>query len=366
MYCHRKIWTGTALSANDLMIRTSVQTGTLRRRHDLPFPGEILVSVGDEIEVGARWAVCHPVGRTSIRDITRVSRVPPAQAREATKDAEDREVPAGAVIAKGAGMLLGSAEWVAPWNGRLVHVSSLSGLGFFQETIDSIALFTRLSGTVIEVGERSHIVIEGNATSIGCAFGAGGTSFGRILVVTDGTEVEFPVEEPPGPWIVVATDAVAAKWIDRLPPEQTAAIVAPSMPVDAFFDMKQSPDNGDSASAQWKIPTALTEGICSARMPPALQQIFRDHEGQMASVVAASTPGEAEVVLIDDPNSADPDQPTVMRIAAGPDLGTQVLPRESEAVDGRNGAGVLGRMIDLHREEGGRTEVIAENLERLS
>ena len=347
------------------MVRTSVRRGLQRRRHDLPFPGEILVSAGDEIEVGAQWAVCQPVGRTSIRDVTRVSRVPPARVREATKDARDREIPAGTVIARGAGTLLASAEWVAPLNGRLAHVSDISGLGFFQETSDSIALFARLSGTVIECVERSHIVVEGNATSIRGAFGAGGTSFGRVLVVTEGTDIEFPVEGPAGPWIVVVTDAVTAGRIGRLPPDRTAAIVAPSMPAEVFLGMDQSPENGDPAAPRWNLPTVLTEGICSARMPPALQQIFREHEGRFASVVATSTPGEAEVILIGDPDATDRDQSPALRISAGPNLGTQVLPRDSKAIGSRNAAGVLSQMIDLHREEGGRTEVIAENLERI-
>ena len=55
-----------------------------------------------------------------------------------------------------------------------------------------------------------------------------------------------------------------------------------------------------------------------------------------------------------------------MRIAAGPDMGVQVYRGESEALYRRNSAGVLGRLIDLYREEGGRTQVIADNLERLA
>ncbi len=352
---------------NESRIRTSVFGDTIRRRHDLPFPGEILVSTGDKIEAGAPWAVCNPVGRVSIRDITRVSRVPPARVIDATDQTQNREMPTGAVIAAGAGVgtLFGAGDWVAPWNGKLAHVSTLSGLGFFQQSIGSIALFARLSGAVVEVAGRSHIVIEGSATSIRCAYGAGGTSFGRIINVADRAELDFLADDADGMWIVVVADTVSANWIDALPPEQIAAVVAPSMSVETFPESRKDPENGGSRIAQPRIPTVLTEGVCSARMPPALQRIFRKHQGRMASVVAASTPGEAEVILIGGSTVTGASRPAAMRIAAGPDLGAQVRQGESEALYHRNGAGVLGRLVDLHREEGGRTQVIADNLERL-
>ena len=367
MSCHRRTWIGGALRDNDSPVRTSVFGGTIRRRHDLPFPGEILVSTDDEIEAGAAWAVCNPVGRVSIRDITRVSRVPPARVIEATDQTQNREMPTGAVIAAGAGVgtLFGAGDWVAPWNGKLAHVSTLSGLGFFQQSIGSTALFARLSGRVVEVADRSHIVIEGSATSIRCAYGAGGTSFGRVLNVTDRAELDFFDEDAEGMSIVVVADTVSMDWIDALPPERIAAVVAPSMSIETFPESRKDSENDGSRAVQPSIPTVLTEGVCSARMPPALQRIFRKHQGRAASVVAASTPGEAEVILIGGSIATGAKRPAAMRIAAGPDFGAQVYQGEPEALYRRNGAGVLGRLVDLHREEGGRTQVIADNLERL-
>ena len=294
MSCRRRTWIGGALRDNESPVRTSVFGGTIRRRHDLPFPGEILVSTGDKIKAGAPWAVCNPVGRVGIRDITRVSRVPPARVLEETNELQNREIRSGTVIAAGAGVgtLFGAGDWVAPWNGKLAHVSTLSGLGFFQQSIGSIALFARLSGAVVEVADRSHIVIEGSATSIRCAYGAGGTSFGRVLNVADRTEREFLTDDADGMWVVVVADTVSMDWIDTLPPEQIAAVVAPSMSVETFPESRKDPENGGSRTAQPRIPTVLTEGVCSARMPPALQQTFRKHQGRIASVVAASTPGD--------------------------------------------------------------------------
>ena len=356
------------MRASESPVRASILGGIIRRRHELPFPGDILVSAGDEIEIGAPWAVCNPVGHVSIRDITRVSRVPPARVLEETSQTQDREIPAGAVIAAGSGVgtLFGAGDWVAPWNGKLAHVSTVSGLGFFQQSIGSTALFARLSGTVVEVDDHSHIVIEGSATSIRCAYGAGGTSFGRVLNVTDRAELEFLTDDEDGMWVVVVADTVSTDWIDELPPERIVAVVAPSMAVDEFPQGRIRAKDGRSRDALTRIPTVLTEGICSVRMPPALQLMFRKHQGRMASVVAASTPGEAEVILIGGNIANGVKRNAAMRVAAGPDLGAQVYQGGSETLYRRNSAGVLGRLVDLHREEGGRTQVIADNLERLA
>ena len=367
MSCRRRSWIGGTLRDSDSPVRTSVFGGTIRRRHDLPFPGEILVSAGEEIEAGAPWAVRNPAGRVSIRDISRVSKVPPARVLDETNQIQNREIPPGTVIAAGSGVstLFGGGDWVAPWNGKLAHASTLSGLGFFQQSIGSTALFARLSGVVVEVADRSHIVIEGSATSIRCAYGAGGTSFGRIRNVVDHAPLDFLADDADGMWIVVVAETVSMDWIDALPSEQIAAVVAPSTSVETFSQGPNDPENGGSSTAQPRIPIMLTEGVCSARMPPALQRIFRQHQGRSASVVAASTPGEAEVLLIGGNLAAGAKRMAAMRVAAGPDLGAQVNQGESEALYRRNGAGVLGRLVDLHREEGGRTQVIADNLERL-
>ncbi len=287
---------------------------------------------------------------------------------EETNQLQNQEIPAGAVIAAGAGVgtLFGAGDWVAPWNGKLAHVSTISGLGFFQQSIGSTALFARLSGTVVEVGNGSHIVIEGSATSIRCAYGAGGTSFGRVVNVSDSAGLEDCADDEDGMCIVVVADTVSMDWIDALPPEHIAAVVAPSMSLDKPPQSRKPARNGESRDGQPRIPTVLTEGVCSARMPPALQWIFRKHEGQMASVVAASTPGEAEVILMGGDIATSAKRPEAMRIAAGPDMGVQVYRGESEALYRRNGAGVLGRIVDLYREEGGRTQIVADNLERLA
>ena len=354
------------LSTSLSLVQSSVAAGPLKRRHDLPFAGEIEVQVGQDIEIGTRWAVCHPAGRTSIRDIPRVSRVSPAQAAEAIDSPLGDEVAEGSRLAKGGGFLSGSRDWTAPWNGRMEHISDLSGLGFFRESLDAIPLYARLSGTVVEVVDGSHIDIEGRATAIRCAYGAGGTSFGRILVASEGSDIEFPRDGPEGPWIVMILDTLTPDWISALPLEKTSGLIAPSVAPESIDVFEASPDAGEAnAGAKKRPPTVLTEGICSSRMPPALQKIFRSCIEMQACLVASSTPGEAEVILPEADRSALPQMDEAVRIAAGPQIGVQGTWKGHEAPFGRNGAGVVGHMVDLQRDEGGIARVISDNLERL-
>ena len=51
-----------------------VACGSLRRRHSLPFPGKILVDVGDVVEVGQMWCRGRMRSGVSVVDLCRMLR----------------------------------------------------------------------------------------------------------------------------------------------------------------------------------------------------------------------------------------------------------------------------------------------------
>jgi len=344
--------------------RPSVHGGRLRRVHTLPFQGEILVREGDAIEAGDRWAVCMPVARVDARDVTALSGVPPVQVGEAVLVSVKAPVAAGTVLARGKGRLFGGGDWTARWDGELVHVSVLSGLAFFRETAVEAPLYSRLSGTVVAVSEGRHIAVEGEAVSVRCALGAGGTGFGRVVVASEEAGVQFPLNGPEGPWVVVVADTLQPTWIASLPEGKVSAVIAPSISADRYLELtgKWGASDG-SPPALAAVPLVLTEGICESRMPPAVQRTFRDHSGRMACVVASSIPGEAEVLLIG--RSPVLGSGSALRIASGDYMGAQATAVQEEAVMGRNATGVLAPQLRVRREEGGTMRVCLDNLESL-
>lgn len=340
-------------------------TGRLRRRHFLPYPGEILVGPGDPVEAGSRWAVCHPRGKVGIRDVTRITGVPPAKVGEAAGAVMGQRVSEGTVIARATGGFVGRRDWIAPWTGQLVHLSALSGLGFFREELDEFPLYCRISGVVIEAVEGSHVVIEGQASAIRCAFGAGGTGFGRVLVASAGNEVQFPLGDQKVPSIVLITDPLDPEWLDSLPPERVSGVIAPSIsPIRYLALAERRLASRDVSGGSVPVPVLLTEGIGRARMPPALQRLLRDHEGRPACAVASSRPGECEILLLGR-NAPPPGRFPPLRLAGGPLMGAQASAVGQDPVTGRNGAGFLVPELLVQRDEGGRLMVPLDNLEFL-
>jgi len=352
-------------------VRRSIAGGTLRRRHSLPYPGEIVVAEGDAIESGATWARCTPGGRASARALAGMTRLPPARVGEALLSAEGELAPAGELLARGRGGLLRSQDWVAEWPGAMGYVSKISGLAFFLEAVDPVPLYARLGGTVAEVEAGSHIVIEGDALAVAGAFGGGGTGFGDIAIVDDdpGRAVGLPGDNPA---LLVFTGSLRFEWLTAYPRERVAGVVAPTVEA-AEIESRTGlpPTRAALAEILGEIPVLLTEGIGNAAMPPALQRRFRRHAGRPGCLSGSARAGEAEGLLLDgdepeaDAPDADGQATERLRIGGGRFLGSEVVLVADGSGARRTGAGQLTRQVEVRSDERGRLHVPVWNLESL-
>ena len=354
------------MSAEPAAIRRSIAGGTLRRRHNLPYPGEIVVAEGDAVEPGATWARCTPGGRASARELAALTRLPPARIGEALLSPEGELAPTGELLARGRGGLLRSQDWVAEWPGAMGHVSQISGLAFFIEAVDPVPLYARLGGTVVEVVAGSHIVIEGQAVAVAGAFGGGGTGFGDITVVDDdpGAAVGLPGDNPA---LLVFTGPLRFEWLTAYPRDRVAGVVAPTVAA-AEIESRTGlpPTRAALAEILGDIPVLLTEGIGSAPMPPALQRRFRRHAGRPGCLSGGARAGEAEVLLpAGDEPAADGEASERLRIGTGRHLGAEVVPLAGGPRAHRTGAGQLTRQVEVRSDERGRLHVPLWNLESL-
>ncbi|HJO07725.1 MAG TPA: hypothetical protein QGG37_10375 [Chloroflexota bacterium] len=347
-------------------IRRSIAGGMLRRRHNLLYPGEIVVAEGDAIESGATWARCTPGGRASARNLARMTRLPPARIGEALLSPEGELAPAGELLVRSRGGLLRSQDWVAEWPGAMGHVSKLSGLAFFIEAVDPEPLYARLGGTVAKVVADSHIVIEGEATAVAGAFGGGGTGFGDITIVDDGSGAALGL---PGdnPALLVFTGPLRFEWLTAYPRERVAGVIAPTVAAAEIQSRTGLPPTRAAlAEILGGMPVLLTEGVGSTGMPPALQRRFRRHAGHPGCLGGSVRPGEAEVLLLDgDEPTSDGQAAERLRISNGRHLGAEVVPVSDKPRAHRTGAGQLTRQVEVRSDERGRLNVPLWNLESL-
>jgi hypothetical protein len=347
--------------------RATVTIGKLRRRHTLPFPGEILVKLGDTVELGTPWARCTPGGRTSVRDLAGLSRLSAARIGEALLSREREGVPTGDLLARGRGTLLRRRDWTAAWPGAVTYVSKISGLAFFAESTDPAPLYCRLHGSVVEIEKDKHIVIEGDAAAIAVALGHGGLGFGNILVAGEGPQTSLPVTGEGEASLIVFTESLRFDWLTAFPRDRLAGVIAPSVMASEIKSRTGSPPTHSAlAEILGEFPLLLTEGIGNASMPGALQRRLRAHEGRPASLVGSALPGRAEILLIQPDEAAAVDDDEVrLRIGAGRFLGSEVSLLPDESLSRHTGAGLLTPHLEVRSGDRGRLHVPGLNLERL-
>ncbi len=348
-------------------LRPAAATGRLRRRHSLPFPGEILVRLGDSVELGTPWARCTPGGRTSVRDLAGLSRLPSARIGEALLSEEGDDVPTGELLARGRGALLSGRDWTASWPGTISYFSKISGLAFFTESTDPAPLYCRLHGSVVEIEKDTHIVIEGDATAIAGALGHGGVGFGNILVAGEGPQTSFPVTGDGETSLIVFTESLRFDWLTSFPRDRLAGVIAPSiLPSEIESRTGSPPTHTALAEILGAFPLLLTEGIGNAAMPAALQRRLRAHGGRPASLNGSALPGRAEILLVQPDKAADGDDDEVrLRIGGGRFLGSEVSLVPDEPLSRRTGAGLLTPHLEVRSGDRGRLHVPVLNLERL-
>jgi hypothetical protein len=348
-------------------LRATIAIGKLCRRHNLPFPGEILVKLGDAVELGTPWARCTPGGRTSVRDLAGLSRLPSARISEALLSGEREGVPTGELLARGRGALLRGRDWTAAWSGAITYVSKISGLAFFAETTDPAPLYCRLHGSVVKIEKDKHIVIEGDAAAIAGALGHGGLGFGNILVAGEGPQTSIPITGDGEASLIVFTESLRFDWLTAFPRDRLAGVIAPSVtPSEIESRTGSPPTHAALAEILGEFPLLLTEGIGNASMPAALQRRLRAHEGRPASLVGNSLPGRAEILLVQpDEAAAGGDDEVRLRVGAGRFLGSEVSLLPDDSLSRHTGAGLLTPHLDVRSSDRGRLHVPVLNLERL-
>lgn len=348
-------------------LREAVATGKIRRRHTLPFPGEILVAAGDEVELGTPLARCTPGGRTSVRDLSGLTKLPAARIGEALLSREREGVPEGELLVRGRGGLLRGREWTSEWPGAIKYVSKISGLAFFAESTDPAPLYSRMRGLVKEVEEDKHIVVEGEATAIAGALGQGGMGFGNIVVAGEGSQVQYPAGGDGDAWLIVFTESLRFDWLTSLPRERVAGVIAPSiLPSEIESRTGSPPTRAALGEILGKFPLLLTEGIGKAAMPAALQRRLRAHDGRPASLNGGTMPGEAEVLLVEPDEAAGTDDDEArLRVGGGRFLGSEVTLLSGGPSPRRTGAGLLTTQLEVRSDERGQQFVPVRNLERL-
>jgi len=150
-----------------------VLVGRLRRRHALPFPGHILVEVGERVVTGQIWCRGQVRNGVVVVDLPRLLQVQPDEVRELLAVEPGVMVEAETPLAGTPGRLRTGRHWLAPSRGMLTEVNEDTGVAVFVREIHEAVLYCRLEGEVVAADPEDGIVVEGEGVAVAGALGGG-------------------------------------------------------------------------------------------------------------------------------------------------------------------------------------------------
>ena len=347
-------------AARDMALPRGVFVGTLRRRHALPFPGRILVDVGDTVVPGQVWCRGRVRRGVAVVDLPRLLQVPPSDVHDLLAVEPGETVEAETPLAGTPSRLRTSRHWLAPTRGVLSEVNEETGVAVFVEEVRDAVLHCRLGGEVVYADPEDGIVVEGDGVAVAGALGGGGRAYGPFRFVESG---ERPDAKAGGlePGVLVTPDPLRADWVRRALETQPAGIVAPSADAEMVTGLGLAPTIAGLAPPEGSFgrpPQAivLTGGAGFARMPHALQDVFRAAEGEVGAVVGARRPGLSEVLL--PPAAAEglrqrTTEGLPVRLASGPSAGAEGVVLGDASDIGRMASGIAAQFVRVRLAEGG-------------
>lgn len=269
------------------------RTELVRKTRRLPLKGEVLVEVGEMVEPGQVVARTEIPGDPVSTNVANLLSVEPADIVDDLMVSEGDEVEEGQVIARTRGLFgLFRRELTAPLTGTLEMVSPVSGQAVFRTHPVPLEVGGYIHGTVTEVIPEEGVVIETVGAFIQGIFGVGGEKLGKIHVLAPSPDARLraaDIGDDCRDCIIVAGALATSDMLVRAAEVGAVALVAGGVIDEDLIDYLGY-DIGVAITGHEDIPVTLiiTEGFGPMAIAAKTFELFRDLEGEMASVNGAT------------------------------------------------------------------------------
>lgn len=265
----------------------------LHRERRLPLKGAVLAAVGERVEAEQVVARCELPGNVQTLNLAARLALDPARVPGSLL------LPVGSAVRKDQPIASARALFglvrntvVAPTDGTLESVSSVSGQLIFREPPIPVEVTAYVQGAVSEVLAGEGVVVETEAAFLQGIFGIGGETWGEITPVVDDpgqdlTEARLKPEHRGR--IVVGGAHVSYAALMRARELGVAGVV-----VGGFDDQDLRQLLGRdlgvaiTGSEDLGITLVLTEGFGRIRMADRAWELLRRFQGRRASMSGAT------------------------------------------------------------------------------
>jgi hypothetical protein len=272
---------------------TVTEHTVVRRKRQLPIPGEVLVRVGDRVTAESIIARTDLPGKVHALNLANLLGVAPDEIGDYLVKKSGEGVCRDEVMAENKPFISWfKTEVRSPIDGTLESVSSVTGQALLREPPRSLNLLAYVDGTAVEVHPNQGVTVEATCTLIQGIFGIGGEAWGEVVM-----GVQAPAESVTlaglGPdmkgKIVVCGAFVGADLMRRAKEIGVTALVAGGLH-DQDLRAILGYDLGVAITGTERVgfTLVLTEGFGTIPMATKTFKLLERHAGQKASISGAT------------------------------------------------------------------------------
>jgi hypothetical protein len=339
----------------------------MKRERLLPVRGEVLVSMGAQVEPIDVVARTSLGGELHVVDVGRTLSVKSEDLDKYLLKAMGDTVEAEEdIAAKGVGLIPLRRVCRSPVAGKIVAISS--GRVVLESRAETFELHAHLRGTVVSVMPSLGMVIETVGALVQGVWGAGGEAQGVLKMLAEDPKeklVADALDVGCHGSIIVGGSSLDEEVLKRAEQMQVRGIVVGSIGIDL----------GERAS-DFPLPVIATEGMGQVPMSSVIFELLRSNAGREASISGVTRlrwgTVRPEIII---PLYERGAKPSPQQLGSALEVGTQVrvirqpylgsvgqvvsLPSQPRAVD--SGAKLRGAEVELEKK--GRVFVPHANLE---
>lgn len=265
----------------------------IRKKRLLPIPGQVLVSVGKDVDALDIVAQAQLPGHVYPVNIANRLGITPQEMKNYMLKNVGDSVKKGEVVAQTKSFIkFLRSEVTSPITGTIDSISDITGQVLFREPPKILPLKAYIKGKVVKVEENFGVEIETEGTFIQGIFGIGGETNGELRVAVDTPDEELlpeHIKDIDKGKIIVGGKHAGIGTIKKAIKVGVNAIVVGGI---HDKDLRQilGYDIGVAVTGTENIGTTLivTEGFGQIRMAEYTFKLLKAREGEKASVSGAT------------------------------------------------------------------------------
>lgn len=264
----------------------------------LPYPGEVLIRMGQRVEPEDLVARAYVPGTPHIINVAQALMIAPAAVPRAMRREVGNKVAQGDVLARSSNML--GRTCVAPIGGAIASVDRETGYVTISPDPEEYLLHASVRGVVMEVLPNRGVRIETPAAQVYGVWGFGAERAGVLrLLVTDPSETITPemIDARSAYAILIGGSSITAAALRRAVQEQVRGVIVGGIEEhelrqflgDESFDLWRT-NTGTwhlpihHAARQTDLTLVVTEGFGTHAMSAPLFDLLAEHDRQEALI----------------------------------------------------------------------------------